>query len=261
MNEFSARWLALREPFDAAARVAGLVPRFQAALPLASLVVDLAAGTGANVRYLAPRLGPLVRFRLVDNDDGLLATARRRAPPGVEVATMTADLARDLPATLIGANGVAGSALLDLVSHEWLSKLAELAAARHLPLLFALTVDGRHDLTPPDADDACVLAAFARDQQRDKGFGPALGGGATAVLADELTRRGARVATAPSDWRLASTAIAMLESVIDDIAEAAGRAEPARAPLVSGWHARRRSQIAAGALSLVVGHQDLLAVW
>ena len=83
MTGFSAAWLALREPFDAAARATAwptlgpLVdairrqPTSHATAPLR--VLDLACGSGANLRTLAPRLGGTQVWQLVDHDPALLA--------------------------------------------------------------------------------------------------------------------------------------------------------------------------------------------
>jgi SAM-dependent methyltransferase len=77
---FSADWLHQREPFDAAARD-GAAPRLAldarltawrppAGAPLR--VIDLACGTGANLRWLAPRLGGAQQWLVVDHDAALL---------------------------------------------------------------------------------------------------------------------------------------------------------------------------------------------
>ena len=66
---FSSEWLALREPADARARDAGLsvqlaqrlllARRARAESPVPARFIDLACGTGANLRYLAPPLALL----------------------------------------------------------------------------------------------------------------------------------------------------------------------------------------------------------
>lgn len=77
---FSADWLHRREPFDAAARD-GAAPRLALAARLAAWrppggeplrVIDLACGTGANLRWLAPRLGGAQQWLVVDHDVALL---------------------------------------------------------------------------------------------------------------------------------------------------------------------------------------------
>lgn len=249
---FSPEWLTLRAPFDTRARDARLSRSFVAALPSAPLIVDLGAGTGANALALAALL-PQARFRLVDNDPALLDIARTR----LRAETVQADLTGDLSSSLDGADALSASALMDLVSASWFEALAAQAAKRRLPLLFPLNVDGRHALTPSDRDDAAVFAAFARDQRRDKGFGPALGPEAPRHMLERLIAFGARVSLAPSDWQVSGDERAMLTAFVDGVAEAAGRTETA----ATGWHKRRQTLIADGALSLSVGHQDLLALW
>src|SRR5262245_8239521 len=58
MAGFSAAWLGLREPADRAARAAAVTTFVVEALGRRSglRVLDLGAGTGANLRYLAERL-------------------------------------------------------------------------------------------------------------------------------------------------------------------------------------------------------------
>ena len=76
MSGFSADWLTLREPFDTAARAeADAVADFACGSPglPPRQVVDLGCGIGANLRALAPRLGPSQRWLLVDHDPALLA--------------------------------------------------------------------------------------------------------------------------------------------------------------------------------------------
>ena len=59
------------------------------------------------------------------------------------------DLTRDLELALDGPlDLVATSALLDLVSQEWLDRLVVEAAARRLPVYAALTYNGHIDLDP-----------------------------------------------------------------------------------------------------------------
>ena len=72
---FSARWLALREPADHAARSVDLTSAIAAkvlAADPAPRILDLAAGTGSNFRYLAAAM-PRGRWLLVDHDPSLLA--------------------------------------------------------------------------------------------------------------------------------------------------------------------------------------------
>jgi hypothetical protein len=240
VSGFTRDWLALRAATDARARSLALVRDFAAALPENAHLADLGAGDGANRRFLAPHLPASTRWTLVDNDVALLdgiADARRL------------DLATELEA--IGdADAATCSALLDLVSADWLERFVRWLGGR--PLLAALSVDGRVRFVPEDAEDGIVLAAFAADQRRDKGFGPALGATAAAHLPTLLRGAGYRVAIARSDWKLGPHDAGMLHAMIDGFA--------ARAPACPAWAARRRAAAKAGELRLLVGHVDLLAL-
>src|SRR5215471_20251345 len=94
MSGFSAEWLAQREPHDAAARATDIVELCRDSARDASsraasrangassaraprAIVDLGAGSGANLRWLAPRLGGEQAWCLVDHDDALLGAAER----------------------------------------------------------------------------------------------------------------------------------------------------------------------------------------
>jgi hypothetical protein len=79
MNGFSAEWLALREPYDLAARNAVVLDTLANAFlgQAAVSVVDLACGAGATLRAVGPHLPPRQSWRLADNSLSLLARAVR----------------------------------------------------------------------------------------------------------------------------------------------------------------------------------------
>jgi hypothetical protein len=253
---FSAAWLDLRERFDRAARSVELMRRFAALLPPRPRLVDLGAGSGGNVRALAPFL-PGARWRLVDNDGALLALARARCS---DVVCERRDLARELEAAIDDADGVTAAALADLVSESWLDRLLAIAARRGVPLLMALTTDGAPVLEPPAQGDAEIIAGFTRDQARDKGFGPALGARAPDTLVAAAARCGYVIDAARSDWQIEPADTAMLEAMLGFLAGAAIAAEPASRAAVESWHAARCADAAAHRLRMCVGHRDVLAL-
>lgn len=270
MSDFDATWLALREPADAAARSVALEATLARALAgLAGTLecVDLACGTGANLRRLAPRVPGPQRWRLVDSDAALLAEARRRckglrdavgAP--VEVEFVQADLAAaDLDACCAGAALVTASALLDLVSAAWLDRLVAAIARGRSVALFALDYDGRRACEPVDVDDALAHAAFDAHQRRDKGFGPALGPQAAAHAARVLERREYRVERTRADWRLGPGDGPLQAELLRGWARAAAEAAPDSRERIEAWLGRRLAQIDSGRSWLTVGHEDLLA--
>ena len=280
-ERFSADWLALREPFDAAARSVGLAERLASVLPARPVLLDLGAGSGSLFRWLAPIIGWAQVWVLVDADEDLLLRAYDdiacwagergwtvtqgqrallvHAPGGawrveagrVDLATEPAALPRE------GVDAVVCSALLDLVSAAW---LARLVAALRTPLLACLSVDGRDAFLPGHPRDPCVRAGFYRDQGADKGFGPALGSHAPAVLQAMLAARGFGVASAPSDWRIPAAALAMLRELVPGHAEAAARAFPARRRAIDAWRNARMQQAVAGRLAIRIGHRDSLGL-
>ncbi|MCS6854662.1 MAG: class I SAM-dependent methyltransferase [Elioraea sp.] len=278
---FSPDWLALREPFDRAARSPRLAAALAEALPARPRLIDLGAGTGSLFRWLAPRLARAQVWTLVDADAALLdeafariaawaesagfrVTAPGRAllvhtPHGAwRVEALARDVATDpgrLP--LRDHDAVVCSALLDLVSARW---LAELASALRSPFAAFLSVDGRDVWLPRDADDRLIARAFARDMGRDKGFGPALGPRAPAQAARLFAACGFRVFSAPSDWIIPPIGHAMLAAMVTGHADAAAAALPALADRIETWRERRLRQIARRRLALRIGHRDLLAL-
>ncbi|MBC7699217.1 hypothetical protein [Aquabacterium sp.] len=289
MTGFSADWLRQREPFDLAARHQTLALQFREALtprpPQSALrILDLASGSGANFRALAPVLQTDQEWLMVDHDPLLLAAqrteiARWAAQHGwhcqdqegalsIHVGTarwlvrgQQLDLARDLESIdLASCDGLVTTAFLDLVSAAWLDRLSALLMRTHRPLLATLTVDGRRTWSPGRPADYLVADAFLSHQGSDKGFGPSLGARATPHLAAGLAKVGYQVSTQTSDWTIGQEHREMLLTMAREAAGVAIEAEPTNAPAVSAWLAEKLADIQQGLLSLNVGHLDLLAV-
>jgi hypothetical protein len=242
MSGFSADWLALRAPADAAARSLALARRFARLLRPGVRIVDLGAGTGALRRWLGPLLPRGAVWTFVDGDAVLLSRAPRARK-----------LRRSLMGRLPPADAYVSTALIDLAGTAWLARLVRHARGR--PLLMQLAVDGCHELDPPDPRDGVVFAAFARHQRRTKGLGPATGGASPFVFARLAVRAGYRVRLAASDWR--TTDPALVAATVEGIAQAAKEQVPDLP--VEEWLALRRAQAAKGRLTLLVGHRDVLA--
>jgi SAM-dependent methyltransferase len=260
---FSAQWLALREPYDRRARSTDVLDHVAAAFAgrPAIAVVDLGCGTGSTVRAVGPHLPARQRWRLVDNDLGLLAHASALArPPDLLIEARTIDLVRDLELALDGAlDLITTSALLDLVSPDWLERLVVEAAARRLPIYAALTYQGKAALEPAEPFDLEIVAAVNRHQRRDKGFGPALGpeAGLSAVRAFE--RVGYAVVTGASDWEFAPDDRDIQLDVLSGWASAAGELGEVPQAAIDAWLARRRELVASGRSHMRVGHVDFFA--
>ena len=259
---FSSAWLTLREPYDRRARNAAVldaVTAWAAERPSVA-AVDLACGLGSTLRAVTERLPKRQSWRLVDNDLSLLARAGALAkPPDLTVTPVPVDLARDLEAALDGpVELVTTSALLDLVSHEWLERLVTETAARRLPVYAALSYDGRAMLSPIDPMDEAVVAAVNRHQRTNKGFGPALGPDAARAAVARFKRVGSSVVSGEADWVFGPNDKEIQFETIAGWASAA-REIGESALDVAGWLSRRHELIAAGRSTVRVGHLDLFA--
>jgi SAM-dependent methyltransferase len=262
MSGFSANWLALREPYDVRARNRDVLDSVATAAAGGTVaVVDLACGTGSTLRAIAPRLPPRQDWRLVDNDLSLLARAAAgKAIPGIAVTRIPVDLTRDLEAALDGpVNLVTASALLDLVSPEWLERLVTEVAARRLPFYAALNYDGRVSFDPADPLDGAVIAAVNLHQQTDKGFGPALGPRAAEAAIKRFQAAGYAVVHGRSDWHLSPRDHDIQRDMLAGWAGAAREVGAVSLPDAAAWLTRRRDLLAAGRSTIRVGHVDIFA--
>lgn len=287
---FTSDWLTLREPLDRSARAVALVHRLAEMLPRdrGLSIVDLGSGTGSNLRALAPCLPVPQTWRCIDRDPLLLRELPNRTRPWAEAAGLVQRWEdgdetilsvnapegfryrielelRDLAATVEdldfrGADVVTCSALVDLVSADWLAVVAKRAVEAGAVVLAALTVTGEVAFTPEDPLDAEVLELVRRHQRGDKGFGPALGTAAPQAMADVFQALGYQVATQASDWDAGPETVRLQRAVIEDHARAAAAmAAPDRQEAVAAWREARLLAAERGRGRLRVGHLDLLA--
>lgn len=263
MSEYSVEWLALREPYDAAARNAAVLDAVALAFAgqTTTSVVDLGSGTGAMARALGPHLPLRQSWNLVDNSLTLLARASPSAsPPYLSVTTTVLDLARDLERVLDGpVNLVTASALLDLVSPAWLDRLIVEVAARRLPFYGALTYDGRAVAEPVVRHDLELLAGFNLHQRTDKGFGPALGPAAAMCAVRRFEQLGYAVVLGRSDWVFGPDDRAIQDALFAGWAEVGLLTTTLSSNEIAGWLAWRRTHLARGRSRLRVGHLDIFA--
>ena len=282
MSRFSAEWLALREPVDETSRAQSLTQKLVDNLPPQEPldIVDVGTGTGANARYLMDRLPGSQRWLLVDNDEELLeqvpgqmtawAKAREyevhasndgisiRGPKGTRLLETRKMSLNILEASMFaGRMLVTTSALLDLVSNDWLRTFVPRCREANAAVLFALSYDGRIRCEPMETEDFTIRDLVNRHQRSDKGFGAALGPEAVRITEDYLTRLGYRVRREASDWRISPTMGHLQREIIAGWAEAALAAAPTQAAMIDGWKARRLEHVEQGRSRLIIGHLDL----
>ncbi|QTL01957.1 SAM-dependent methyltransferase [Aquabacter sp. L1I39] len=275
MSGFSAKWLALREPADRAARNGALAARLADTMAAHDpvRVTDLGAGTGSNLRATSAHLGPRQDWTLLDHDEGLLRAAcaelsawaelaeddgewlvLHKAGRRIRVACRTGDLAAQPDLARLGSpHLVTASAFFDLASADWIGRFADQVAEAGACFYTVLTCDGADEWTPPHPLDAAIAAAFRTHQGRDKGFGPAAGNGASQALASAFRAAGYEVDLAPSPWRLSAG-----DPLIPALAEGTAGAA-IEAGMVSREETRQWAEARAQA-GCVIGHLDLLAI-
>lgn len=264
MSGFASDWLALREPYDHAARAKPLLAALAgcAASRGSFAIVDLGSGTGSNLRGTSPHLPAPQAWTLVEYDPRLIAAGTpglAALPAGVTARYAERDLADDLADAIpAGTDLVTAAAFADLVSAAWLDRLVAVVQARHAALYLVLTYDGGWRWRPGDVFDAEIKRLFDAHQATDKGFGPALGPAAVAALQDRLQSLGGRLLVEPSDWRLGYADRAIQTALLDGYAQAATELDPAQASEIRDWATQREKHIDAGRSEHRVGHQDLL---
>jgi hypothetical protein len=285
MSAFDALWLDLRATADTAARSRELLERLAAVVVARriSRCIDLATGTGANLRSLADRLGPQQDWLAVDHDAALLAAftertgqwARSRggtarvaggrlvvtvAERRLGIETACIDLASDLASIAFDERTlVTASAFLDLVGSEWLDRFVAHCRASRAVVYVALTYDGVAECQPSHPDDPWVVAALNRHQRRNKGFGPALGPDAPSVAEEAFAQAGFEVFSERSDWQLGAAESSLQAALFDGWAAAARELEPDEAGRIDAWLEARRASLKGGLSRVRVGHRDLLA--
>lgn len=260
MAQFDAAWLCRREPFDHAARSIPLTQQMIARLPERSplRIMDLGCGLGSNYRYLQPRMERASQWILIDHDADLLQHAQELGVSGTFYQwelTHLENLRKLYPVDLI-----TGSALLDLVSAEWVAALVGATGDNNTLFFFTLTYDGRQQWQPAHPLDEWIRVMFHRHMQQDKGLGIALGARAVPTVCQILKNKGFTVHTGDSDWQITPADTPMLTALVTGISLAVQEiCPPGQQNRLQTWRRVRKHQMEHQELSLIVGHQDLLA--
>ena len=259
-----ARWLALRVEADNAARastVGTLLPRLVQYLTATGAgdrgvqVIDLGSGTGANQRWLAPRLPFEQDWLLIDQDQRL----QRHLPVAPRTRLLTADVGilGSVVNRLSGAQLVTCSALLDVLSVDQLDAIGSALALTRQPALFSLTVTGAMELSPSHPLDSHLIRAFNAHQRRDGRAGP----NAVNILTRALRASNGQLWTGETPWLLDRHDDGeFLQQFLTDRVAAAVAQDPSLNSTGAGWLALRLAQLAEHGLEISVRHRDLLVL-
>lgn len=261
-------WLALRRPADRRARQASLraVAKLDHHLAARSSqdeavsIVDLGAGTGANMAWLAPRLTVPQRWTLVDRDQALLDLAAQSSPSDLvlevrRLAVELDELQRE-QGVIPQPDLVTCSAFLDVLTVQQVHGLCAHAVRTGTAALFSLTVTGIVRLEPELESDARLDAAFNAHQRRHGLAGPT----ATTVAAETLRASGLDVDVIDTPWVLRSGQESLAERYLRDRIASVVEHDEMLAGAAHDWLATRLSQLRRGELTIQVGHRDLLAM-
>ena len=259
-----ARWLELRVQADNAARAvtaATLLPRLVRYLGTRGAgdsgveVIDLGSGTGANQRWLAPRLPFEQHWLLIDQDQAL----QHHQPVAPRTRLLTADVGilTSVLDRLGGAQLVTCSALLDVLTLDQLDAIGSALAAARQPALFSLTVTGAMELSPAHSLDSHLIRAFNDHQRRGGRAGP----DADQILTRALRATGCMLWTTETPWLLDQHNDGeFVRRFLTDRVAAAVAHDPSLNSSGAVWLTLRLAQLAEHALEVSVGHRDILVL-
>lgn len=279
MSVSAEQWLDLREPADRRARnpsVADAMRSWFLQRPGLS-VVDIAGGTGANLRALAPLLPDRQRWRLIEEDAGLLAKASARlcawsdryevrggvlhltkGTARIEVRLVAAEPSRGLEAALRGGANfkpdlIAASACFERMPAAFIARFVRAADRAHAAVHATLIYSGQWGWTPRHPADREMLAAYHRFLMSDRGLGAAAGPTAAIELAEALTAQGFSVTEGASPWRLGVADGDLMAALAQKMAGGVSASGAVTQPDVDTWLARPRT-------AAEFGHVDLFAI-
>ena len=220
-------------------------------------IIDLGAGTGANQRWLAPRLPFVQRWIHLDHDPAI----SRSLPLPDDTMIIDGSVERRSSGSWpIAASDrlVTCSALLDVLTTAEIDAVCSAVIDNHVPALFSLTVTGALSIGP-----AGPVRRAARSMRSMIISGAPAGPVRMPPLGPSMPCAQADLRYAPEEtpWRLtASSDWAFVEQLLQERLDAAVAQNPSLASAATGWFELRRSQFVLGILRIEVGHRDVLAL-
>jgi hypothetical protein len=220
-------------------------------------IVDLGAGTGANQRWLAPRLEFVQRWIHLDHDPAISRSLPLPDDTMIIDGSVEQALGRLLANRSSDPRLITCSALLDVLTTDQIDAVCRAVIENQVPALFSLTATGALNISPANRYDELLLDAFNDHQRRAGRAGP----DATTLAVNALCAGGFTVRTQETPWRLtASSDWAFVERFLQERLDAAVAQTPGFAAAATDWFELRRSQFVLRMLRIEVGHRDVLAL-
>ena len=271
-DRFAADWLALREPFDLAARSVALARRLADRLPRRPRLMDLGAGTGSMFRFLAPIIGRGQDWTLVDADAALLddAFGRTAAWARRHHFAATADGEELLVSTPQACGGCG----------RWCA-ISPPCQRRAAAMLMRLYVPRCSIWSRRHGFRGCAARWLCLSWPASPSMGVTSGDhaihpthwcwrpsgvtcDATRALAPRLAHphpaHSPRRHRRPPTGAFRAPRSGMQRALIDGTADAARNARPAQAAAITAWQEARLRQALRGRLAITIGHRDILAL-
>jgi len=282
LTDFSKNWLELREPLDRKFRSNELIKTLNLVLPNRPIhVIDLGTGTGSNLRYLCKELKGNQIWQLIDNDGNLLKTIPAYTNEwaiknkllvkklGNELLIKGQNIEchayiqqknlSDLTDIMIPEKAlVSCSALLDLVSKNWLITLAKKCMYIKATILFTLNYDGHIKFRPREDDDELVRSLINKHQLKNKGFGNAMGPKAGHMAIQVFSEIGYNIRSQCSNWKIKSNNNELQAMLLDMWLDAATEVSPEQKNRLRNWRKKRQHHIISRDSELEIGHTDIL---
>lgn len=275
MSDFTPEWLDLREPADRRARSTAITNAVGARFALRDdvRVLDLGAGTGANLRATSPLLPRRQSWTLVEHKPDFAESTKARLSAWADAAETSGNAmhlkkdGREIDVTFAVADLatatlelleqpvdlVTASAFFDLASEDYIRAFAKAVTGRNAAFYAALTYNGQRRWAPHRPADNQMAAAFHRHQMQDKGLGLASGPLAAAHLADQFRLNGYSVIEGDSDWKLDRNDRMLVDELIRGYAVAVSEIGGVDDKTIVNWVNVPRT-------GAVIGHTDTFAV-
>ena len=295
MSDFIAAdydWLLLRYAADKRSRGQGLLKQLQTLLADKGeiTVLDIGAGSGANLAFLAPRLNVSEqRWHLVDRDTQLTSkvsgalqalskvddiqlesnNTELRFSSGVATYTASTEDFLDVDSSIYQQawDVVTANAVFDLLTIDQLRRFFILAKTHwtHNPwMYFTINLDSQMSFDPMMPEDEEVVRLFHLHMQRPQSFGCSLGNDSAILLNNIAKEVGFEVDLERSDWVATPQEEAFIHANLDFVESAVtevlqtGISSDLTLESFKDWLLQRRDQTQRSQLSLTVEHQDFL---